>query len=57
MRRQPNGRQRHHADHPAHPIVRQAMAEKGTMAAIVLNHEQSHKKTRSRHCKYHESHQ
>ena len=35
-----------------HPIVRQAMAEKGTMAAIVLNHEQSHKKTGSRHRKH-----
>ena len=33
------GRQRHHANHPTHPIVRQAMAEKRTMAAIVLNHE------------------
>ena len=46
------GRQRHHADHPTHPIVRQAMAEIRTMAAIVLNHEQSHKKTRSRYSKY-----
>jgi hypothetical protein len=45
------GRQRHHADHPAHPIVSQAMAKKGTMAAIVLNHEQSYEKARGRHRK------
>ena len=37
------------AQDAAHPIIRQPMAKKGTMAAIMLNHEQAYQQARSRH--------
>jgi hypothetical protein len=43
------GRQRQYADHPAYPIVCHAMTKEGAMAAIMLNHEQSNEKARSRY--------
>ncbi len=43
------GRQRQDADHSTHPIVCHAMTKKGAMAAIMLNHEQSHEKARGRY--------
>ena len=43
------GRQRQHTDYPTYPIVCQAMTKKGAMAAIMLNHEQSHEKARGRY--------
>ena len=43
------GRQRQHADHPAHPVICQAMAEEGAVAAVVLDHEQPHQETRGRY--------
>ena len=44
------GRQRQYADHPAYPIVCQAMTKKGAMAAIMLNHEKSHEKASGGYC-------
>ena len=43
------GRQRQHAKDSAYPIVRQTMAKEGSMSAIVLDHEEAHKKPRSRY--------
>ena len=43
------GRQRQHADDAADPVVCSALAEKGAVAAIVLDHEQPHQKSRGRH--------
>src|SRR5207249_3727718 len=43
------GRQRQHTDYPAYPIVCHAMTKEGAMAAIMLNHEQSHEKARGRY--------
>jgi hypothetical protein len=45
------GRQRQHADDTADPIVHQAMAEEGAVAAIMLDHEQPHQEARGRHGK------
>ena len=37
-----------HAEHAADPVIRQAVAEEGAVAAIVLDHEQAHQKARGR---------
>jgi len=42
------GRERQNADDPSDPIVRQAMPEEGTMATIVLDHEQPDQKSGGR---------
>jgi hypothetical protein len=47
------GRHGDDADGTADPIIGQAMPKKGAMAAIVLNHEQTHEKAGRRH---HEEH-
>lgn len=38
------GCQRQHADHPACPVVQAAVTEKGAVAAIMLQHEETEKK-------------
>jgi len=43
------GRERQYADCAAYPIVRQAMSEEGTVAAIVLDHEQPNQEAGGRH--------
>lgn len=45
------GRQRQHPDYSAYPIVCYALAKERAMTAIVLNHEESHEKTRCRYRK------
>jgi substrate-binding family protein len=40
------GRKRQYADDPTGPIICPAMPEKGTVAAIVLDHEESHQESR-----------
>jgi hypothetical protein len=39
---------REHAKDAADPVIRQAAGKKGAMAAVVLDHEQAHKKAGSR---------
>src|SRR5262245_22006773 len=43
------GRERQYADCATYPIVRQAMPEEGTVAAIVLDHEQPNQESGGRH--------
>jgi len=44
-------RQCQHADDAPNPIIREAVAEKRSVAAIVLDHEKTHEKARGRHSK------
>src|SRR5665811_1547116 len=43
--------QSQHTDHATNPVVHDALAEKGTMTAIMLDHEEAHEKTSRWHRK------